>query len=72
MRINVKVVANAKRNDVKQENNTYKVYLTAPPVEGKANELLIEVLSVYFHVRKNKVFIVEGEKRKVKVIEVIS
>ncbi len=66
--IQVRVIANAKRNEIKKENKGLKVYLTAPPVEGKANKLLIEILAKYFNCRKSNLRIIKGEKSKNKVI----
>ncbi len=71
MIINVKVIANAKQNKVKEEGNRYKVYLMAPPVEGRANRLLIEVLSGYFKVKKSGIKIISGILSKNKTLEVI-
>ncbi len=47
-----------------------KVYLTSPPVDGAANEQLVEVLSEELGVRKNAVHIVKGLSSREKVIEV--
>lgn len=68
--IKVKVVANAKRIEIKKENERYKVYLTAPAVEGKANKMLVEVLAEHFGVKKSQVRIVRGEKSRDKVVQV--
>jgi len=70
MRFNVKVVPNAKQNKVVEEAGRLKVYLTAPPVEGKANKDLIEFLSEHFGVKKNKIKIIRGEKLRDKVVEI--
>ena len=59
-----KIVPNAKRNEIKGE----KVYLTAPPVEGKANKALIEFLAEHFKIKKYQVSIVRGEKSRNKVV----
>ncbi len=47
-----------------------KVKLTAPPVDGAANEQLIEVLSETFGVRKSSIKIVRGLSSKNKVVEI--
>ncbi len=66
--INVKVVANARKEEVQEFNGGLKVYVKAPAVEGKANQALIEVLANYFNVKKSKIEIVKGEKSKVKKV----
>ena len=45
-----------------------KVKLTAPPVDGAANEQLVEVLSETFGVRKSSIKIVKGLSSKNKVV----
>ena len=66
--IQVRVVPNAKKNEVKIEQQRLKVYLTAPASEGKANKLLIEVLAKYFNCKKAQLSIVRGEKSRNKII----
>lgn len=51
-------------------DNVLKVKLTAPPVEGEANEQLIEVLSELTGVRKSNIRIVRGLSSKRKVVEI--
>ncbi|MGC8972493.1 MAG: DUF167 domain-containing protein [bacterium] len=70
MRITVKVKPNSERQGVKIENNIYTVNLNSPPIEGKANKELIEVLSDYFDIPKSKIEIVSGHKGRVKIIDI--
>ncbi|MCK5534364.1 DUF167 domain-containing protein [bacterium] len=71
MLLKVRVIPNAKKNRVKEENGYLKVYLSAPPIEGKANKMLIRILSVFFKSKKNKITIVKGEKSQDKLVEVL-
>ena len=48
-----------------------RVYLTAVPVDGKANKELIKLLSRELNISKNKISIIRGEKNKEKIIEVL-
>ncbi|MCK4799538.1 DUF167 domain-containing protein [Candidatus Parcubacteria bacterium] len=48
-----------------------KVYLTAVPIDGKANKELIKLLSKELNINKSKISIIKGEKNKKKVIEVL-
>jgi uncharacterized protein (TIGR00251 family) len=50
--------------------NIVKVKLTAPPVEGAANEQLIEVLSEAMGIRKSSIRIAKGSSSKNKVVEI--
>ena len=70
MKLDIKVIPNAKRNEIKKEGERYKVYLTAPVVDGKANKKLVELLYEQFGVRKNCVFIKRGAKSRHKVVVV--
>ena len=67
--VRVRVISNARKNKVKQEAQGLKVYLTAPPVEGKANRLLLKILAEYFSCRNSDLKIVRGEKLKDKLIQ---
>lgn len=68
--LNIRVIPNAKQNKIVAEANRLKVYLTAPPVEGKANKALVEFLAEHFGVKKKQVRIVRGERGRDKVVEV--
>lgn len=70
MKLNVRVVPNAKQNKIVREESRFKVYLTTPPVEGKANKALIRFLAEHFGVKKNKIRIMRGEKSRDKVLEI--
>jgi uncharacterized protein (TIGR00251 family) len=51
-------------------DNVLKVKLTAPPVEGEANEQLIAVIAEAAGVRKSDVRIVRGLSSKRKTLEI--
>ena len=71
MKITVHVKPGARRNSVeKQADGSYLVRVTAPPVDGKANEKLIELLADHFHKPRSYVTIVRGGTSKQKIIEV--
>lgn len=71
MRIEVKVIARASRCEViPQNNNQFKVKLTRPALEGKANEQLREVLAAHFKTSKSAVQIISGEHNSIKRIEI--
>ena len=68
--VRVRVVPNAKRNEVKKEGEGLKVYLSAPAVEGKANKALIKILAEHFRVKKSQVKIVRGTNSRDKTIKI--
>ena len=47
-----------------------KVKLTSPPVDGKANKELVEVLAKAFGVRKSDIEIVSGKNAKNKLVRI--
>lgn len=72
MRLNVRVQPGAKQNRVveKMTDGTIKISLTAPAIEGRANQALIKFLSQHFRLAKNRIKIIRGLKSKNKVIEI--
>jgi uncharacterized protein (TIGR00251 family) len=72
MKISIRVKPNARKNEVKQlEGNNYLVSVTVPPVEGKANEKLIELLAEYFGKPKRAIVILRGESSRNKIVEIL-
>lgn len=67
-RIKIKVVPNAKKDKVLEEEKRLKVYTTSPPVGGKANKAVIELLAEFFKVKKSEVKIIRGEKSREKIV----
>jgi uncharacterized protein (TIGR00251 family) len=70
MILTIKVVPGAKKNLYKDENGQVKVYLVAPPVEGKANDGLCRFLAEHFAVRPSTIEIIKGLKSRHKVIKI--
>jgi hypothetical protein len=70
MKIDVKVIPGAKKNCIKSEGTSLKIYLTAPPVDGKANKALIELLAEHFSVKKAQITITKGLQSRHKTISI--
>jgi len=71
MVFNVRVVPNAGRSLVKKElNGHFKVYLTKPAIEGRANKELIKLLAEYLGVKKCLIDIVKGERSRDKLVRI--
>lgn len=69
-RISVKVIPRASKNEVKCISaGEYTVRLTAPPVDEKANHLLIKLLAKHFDIAPSSLRVVAGEKSRHKTIE---
>jgi uncharacterized protein len=67
----VKVHPRAKRDAITGEiDGALKLALTAPPVEGKANEACIEFLAKLLKVPRSSITIAAGQNSRNKVIRV--
>lgn len=73
MRISVVAHPNSKNRKIEKDLlGALHVYVSEPPLEGKANKAVIEALADYFKVKKGQVVFVSGHKSKNKVFEIIS
>jgi uncharacterized protein (TIGR00251 family) len=71
VRFAVRVQPRASKNEIGGVyGGAIKVRLTAPPVQGAANQALIELLSRQLGVPRNSVRILRGRSARHKVIEV--
>lgn len=72
MKKTVKVKPNSKKQLIEEmADGTFKVNLKSPPVDGKANKELIELLAEKFNVTKSQVQIKSGLSSKTKLIEIV-
>jgi uncharacterized protein (TIGR00251 family) len=68
----IKVHPRAKKNAITGElGDALKVSLTAPPVEGKANEACIDFFAKLLEVPRSSITIAAGQASRNKVIRVI-
>ncbi len=70
MRINVRVVPRSSKNSIEWEEGTLKVRLTAPPVDGAANEALLTLLAQRLGLPKRDIHIIQGAAGRHKTIEI--
>jgi len=69
--IKVKVIPRSSRTEILgKENDIYRMKLTAPPVEGKANKAVIELLAEKLGVPKREIEIVSGKTGRLKTIRI--
>ncbi|MBI2620394.1 MAG: DUF167 domain-containing protein [Ignavibacteriales bacterium] len=72
MRVSIRVRAHARRNFVEVgDDGNLIVSVTAPPVEGKANKKVIEVLSEYLGKPKRNISILRGRSGRHKIVEIL-
>ncbi len=70
-KISIRVIPNASKTEVAgKEGATWKIRLAAPPVDGKANEALVEFLSDVLDVPKSSIDIIKGQSSKQKIVEI--
>jgi uncharacterized protein (TIGR00251 family) len=68
----VRVAPRASRNELAGvEAGALKVRLTAPPVEGAANQALVKLLAKSLGVAKGKISVVSGERSRNKRVLVL-
>ncbi len=69
--LTVKIQPRASKNEmVRTEGGGLKIRLTAPPVDGAANEALIKFLADTFSVPKSLVEIVSGHASRDKIVRI--
>ena len=71
--LTVRVTPRASRNEITEimDNGTVKIRLTAPPVDGKANEALVGFLASVLGTNPSKIDIVAGVSSREKLITVL-
>lgn len=69
--LKVRVIPNAHKNSlVGMQDGVLVVRLTAPPVEGKANQALLEFLASLWGLRRQQVQLRSGQKSRHKLVQV--
>ena len=72
IQIKASVIPRAKVDRVLQLSETeYKIWTTAPAVNDKANEAVIELLAKFLQIRKSKIYLVSGNKNRHKVFQIL-
>ncbi len=73
MRLEVVVHPNSKNPRVEKDlTGMLHVYVNAPPLEGKANQAVIESLASFLNTKKSKIILLKGAKSKRKVFEILN
>jgi uncharacterized protein (TIGR00251 family) len=68
---NVRIIPKSSRNEIAgREGYVYRIKVTSPPVDGKANKALISLLSKILKTPKKNIEIISGEKSRKKRIRI--
>jgi uncharacterized protein (TIGR00251 family) len=69
--IQVKLLPRSSRAEIiGMENKLLKVKVTSPPVDGKANKALIQLLAKTLGISKGRVEIISGKSSRLKTIRI--
>jgi hypothetical protein len=69
----IRITPRARKNEIVDilNDGTVKIRLTAPPVEGKANQALVEFLAEVLNVPQSKIDIVAGMTGRDKLVSIV-
>ena len=69
--IDVKVLPRSSKDEiVGKKDRVYKIKLTAPAIEGKANKALLKLLAKKLGLPKREIRIISGERSRMKSIRI--
>ncbi|HZU00174.1 MAG TPA: DUF167 domain-containing protein [Ktedonobacteraceae bacterium] len=71
MLITMRVIPRSSRNSLEWEQGVLKARLTAPPVDGAANEALVALLAERLGLPKRSISIVRGATGRQKTVEIV-
>ncbi len=71
--ITVRITPRSSKNEITGllEDGTIKIRLTAPPVDGQANDLLIKFLAEILETAPSKIEIIGGQSSRNKLISIV-
>ena len=70
--VSIRIQPRASKNEIiRMEGGKLKIRLTAPPVDGAANEALVKFLADQLNVSRSQVEIVSGHTGREKIIKIL-
>lgn len=70
MIISVRLQPKSSQNRLEQDGETYKAWVSAPPVDGAANEALIKLVAKHFGVAPSRVQLIKGQTSRQKTLKI--
>ncbi|MFZ1080813.1 MAG: DUF167 domain-containing protein [Candidatus Kryptoniota bacterium] len=72
MYIKVKVHPSSKENEIiKKNEDSFEIFVRAKPVDGKANEAVMDLLAEFLKVPRSKVRLLKGSLTRNKIVELL-
>ena len=71
MKLHVRVIPNARRNEIARREGQLILRVNAPPIDGKANKAAVEFLAQFLEVPRSKVTLLAGENSRHKIFEIV-
>ena len=72
MKIKIKVKTNSSKEEIKKINESeFILSVKEPPIENKANQAVLKLLSEYFNVPKSNISILKGKTSRNKIIQIV-
>ncbi|NIM91272.1 MAG: DUF167 domain-containing protein [Candidatus Aminicenantes bacterium] len=69
IQVTVRVFPRARKQEIEElPSGELKLRVKSPPVKGRANREVIEVLSSYFRISSSRISIIRGEKSRLKLV----
>jgi uncharacterized protein len=70
MYLKIKVRPNSRKTEVvKKSDDSFDVSVRAKPIEGEANEAVLEALSEFLSIPRSRLRLVRGAKSRNKIVE---
>jgi uncharacterized protein (TIGR00251 family) len=70
MLVSIRVIPRSSKNKLEWDGEGFKARLTAPPVDGAANEALVALLADQLSLPRRTIRIVRGTTSRQKVVEI--
>ncbi len=72
MLVKVKVFPNSKKEEIiKKKEDSFEVKIKQKPIQGQANQAVINVLSLYFNFPEKRIKLVKGFRQRNKIFEIL-
>ena len=72
MRCYIRVIPRSSRVKVEETApGEYRVHLTAPPVDGRANDQLVAVLAEHLDISKQRIHVIAGKTARTKIVDIV-